>query len=188
MRVRTREARVRARKDQVAGLTREALDARYRRPLTAFFMRRAASRADAEDLVQEVFVRMLARGGAGDIESADSFVFAIAGNLLRDRARMAQTRRASAHDPVEGAYDTDHVDDALVEHCAPDRVLLDRERLALVTRALEDLSERTRNIFVLYRLENMRRRDIAALYGITVSAVEKHIAKALDHLMTRLEP
>ena len=178
---------MRARRDQVEGLTREALDARYRRPLTAFFMRRAASRADAEDLVQEVFIRLLARGGA-DIESADSFVFAIAGNLLRDRARMAQTRRASAHDPVDTAFDTDHVDDALVEHCAPDRVLLDKERLHLVTRALEDLGERTRNIFVLYRLENMRRRDIAALYGITVSAVEKHIAKALDHLMTRLEP
>lgn len=178
---------MRARQGQVEGLTREALDVRYRRPLTAFFMRRAASQADAEDLVQEVFVRLLARA-ATDIESADSFVFAIAGNLLRDRARMAQTRRTSAHDPVEGAFDTDHVDDALVEHCGPDRVLLDKERLALVTRALEDLGERTRNIFVLYRLENMRRRDIAVLYGITVSAVEKHIAKALDHLMTRLEP
>ncbi len=180
---------MRARREHTPdGLTREALDARYRRPLTAFFMRRAASRADAEDLVQEVFVRMLARGGSGDIESADSFVFAIAGNLLRDRARMAQTRHASAHDRIEGAYETDHVDAALVEHCGPDRVLLDKERLALVLRALEDLSERTRNIFVLYRLENMRRADIAALYGITVSAVEKHIAKALDHLMTRLTP
>ena len=134
-----------------------------------------------------MFIRLLARGGA-DIESADSFVFAIAGNLLRDRARMAQTRSASAHDWLDAAFDTEHVDDALVEHCGPDRVLLDRERLALVLRALEDLGERTRNIFVLYRLENMRRRDIAALYGVTVSAVEKHIAKALDHLMTRLEP
>jgi RNA polymerase sigma factor (sigma-70 family) len=180
---------VRVKPDQAAeGLTREALDARYRRPLTAFFMRRAASRADADDLVQEVFVRMLTRGGAGDLRSADSFVFTIAGNLLRDRGRLAATRRASAHDPVEGVYDTAFVDDALVEHCDPGRVLLDKERLAQVVRALEELGERTRNIFVLYRLENMRRRDIAALYGITVSAVEKHIAKALDHLMTRLAP
>lgn len=170
----------------IEGLTREALDARYRRPLTAFFMRRAGGRADAEDLVQEVFVRMLARGATADIESADSFVFAIAGNLLRDRGRMALTRSAAAHAPVEGLYDGEHVDPALVEHCAPDRVLLDRERLAAVLRALEELGERTRNIFVLYRLENMRRREIAALYGITVSAVEKHIAKALDHLTTRL--
>ena len=180
---------MRPRQDQAfEGLTREALDARYRRPLRAFFLRRAASRADAEDLVQEVFVRMLARGGAGDIESADAFVFAIAGNLLRDRARMAATHRTSAHDALETLYDSDHVDAALVEHCGPDRVLLDKERLAAVLRALEDLGERTRNIFVLYRLENMRRRDIAGLYGITVSAVEKHIAKALDHLMTRLAP
>jgi RNA polymerase sigma-70 factor (ECF subfamily) len=163
------------------------LVARHADRTLATAWRVSGSRADAEDLVQEVFIRLLARGGA-DIESADSFVFAIAGNLLRDRARMAATRRTSAHDRIEGAYEAEHVDEALVEHCAPDRVLLDRERLALVLRALEDLGERTRHIFVLYRLENMRRRDIATLYGITVSAVEKHIAKALDHLMTRLEP
>jgi len=164
---------------------RQALDERYRAPLMAFFLRRLSDRAEAEDLVQEVFVRMVARGASDDIRSADAFVFAIAGNLLRDRARLRTTRSVAAHDPLDPA--ADGADENLVEHSTPDRVLLGRERLALVQRALGELPERTRNIFVLYRMENMRRRDIAMLYGITVSAVEKHIAKALDHLMRRLE-
>jgi RNA polymerase sigma factor (sigma-70 family) len=165
---------------------RRQLDERYRAPLMAFFLRRLPDRAEAEDLVQEVFVRMVARGGAEDLRNADAFVFAIAGNLLRDRARLARTHSAAAHDPLEDVADTrDH---NLVEHLAPDRVLLGREKLALVSRALNELPPRTRNIFVLYRMESMRRRDIAMLHGITVSAVEKHIAKALEHLMARLAP
>lgn len=163
---------------------RQALDDRYRAPLMAFFLRRLSDRTEAEDLVQEVFVRMLARGASEDVRSADAFVFAVAGNLLRDRARLAATRSLSAHDPLDAL--TEGRDANLVEHCAPDRVLLGRERLALASRALAELSPRTRNIFVLYRMENMRRRDIAMLYGISVSAVEKHIAKALEHLMARL--
>ena len=174
-----------AREARTDDAARQALDARYRAPLMAFFLRRLSDRAEAEDLVQEVFVRMLARGGAEEIRSADAFVFAIAGNLLRDRARLQATRSASAHDPLDPAADSP--DDNLVEHSTPDRVLLGRERLALVSRALAELAPRTRNIFVLYRMENMRRRDIAMLYGITVSAVEKHIAKALEHVMRRLE-
>ena len=174
-----------AREARTDDAARQALDARYRAPLMAFFLRRLSDRAEAEDLVQEVFVRMLARGASDDIRSADAFVFAIAGNLLRDRARLQATRSASAHDPLDPA--ADGADDNLVEHSTPDRVLLGRERLALVSRALAELAPRTRNIFVLYRMENMRRRDIAMLYGITVSAVEKHIAKALEHVMRRLE-
>jgi RNA polymerase sigma-70 factor (ECF subfamily) len=174
-----------AREARTDDAARQALDARYRAPLMAFFLRRLSDRAEAEDLVQEVFVRMLARGASDDIRSADAFVFAIAGNLLRDRARLQATRSASAHDPLDPAADAP--DDNLVEHSTPDRVLLGRERLALVSRALAELAPRTRNIFVLYRMENMRRRDIAMLYGITVSAVEKHIAKALEHVMRRLE-
>ncbi len=164
----------------------EALDARYRAPLMAFFLRRAAGRAEAEDLVQEVFIRMIGRGGGGDLRSADSFVFTIASNLVRDRARMAASRQDGAHDRIERAYETDAVDASLVEHLSPDRVLLGRERLTEALRALNELGPRTRNIFVLYRMENLQRREIAGLYGISVSAVEKHIAKALDHLMTRL--
>jgi len=44
------------------------------------------------------------------------------------------------------------------------------------------LNERTRDVFVLNRLEQMKNREIAQMLGISESAVEKHMTKALAHL------
>lgn len=54
--------------------------------------------------------------------------------------------------------------------------------MAAVLQALEALGERTRDVFVLYRLEKMKHREIAALYGISVSSVEKYVARATERL------
>ncbi|MDE2306564.1 MAG: sigma-70 region 4 domain-containing protein, partial [Gammaproteobacteria bacterium] len=48
--------------------------------------------------------------------------------------------------------------------------------------------DRTRDIFVLFRLEHMKQKDIAALYGIAQSTVEKHVMRAVMHLATRCRP
>ena len=74
----------------------------------------------------------------------------------------------------------------LVEDVSPERVLLARETLAEVLGALAELEDRTRDIFILSRLENLPQREIAALYGISVSAVEKHVAKAVLFLASDL--
>jgi RNA polymerase sigma-70 factor (ECF subfamily) len=66
---------------------------------------------------------------------------------------------------------------------SPEHVLLGRERLARATAVLLELPERTRVIFVLRRLEGMKYLDIAARLGISVSAVEKHMERAVARLM-----
>ncbi|MFX8817134.1 sigma factor, partial [Acinetobacter baumannii] len=68
----------------------------YRRPLMAYFLRHTNDRAEAEDLTQEVFVRIL-RGAATSVQAPDSFVFTIAANLLRDRMRVRIAKRADRH-------------------------------------------------------------------------------------------
>lgn len=55
-----------------------------------------------------------------------------------------------------------------------------------VMRVLAKLDTRTREIFILSRLERMKHREIAAIYGVTVSAVEKHVAKAAVLLVRRV--
>ena len=62
-----------------------------------------------------------------------------------------------------------------------------REALGLVSRALAGLSQRSREILLLFRLERMRKRDIADSFGISVSAVDKHLIKATAHLTRCLE-
>jgi RNA polymerase sigma factor (sigma-70 family) len=160
---------------------RERLDARFRAPLMSFFLRRTGDRQDAEDLTQEVFVRVLRRGEEPPGEFAEVFIFKIAANLLRDRARQAGARRKADHFSLD-PDDTAEVSPGLIEDLGPERVLLSQEALAAALRALEQLGERTRDIFVLYRLEKMKQREIAALYRISVSSVEKHIARASEHL------
>jgi RNA polymerase sigma factor (sigma-70 family) len=66
-------------------------------------------------------------------------------------------------------------------------VLAARERLQKVLAGLESLGPRTREIFLLHRLDGLKYREIAAQLGITVSAVEKHIAKATLFLVTWVE-
>jgi RNA polymerase sigma factor (sigma-70 family) len=159
------------------------LDARYRGPLMSFFLRRVRDRGEAEDLTQEVFVRMVASAEVDRLENPDAFVFKVAANLLRDRGRKALRHRDDAG-PIDPALIGELVRD-LVEERAPERVLLGRERLSDVLRTLGDLGDRTRDIFILFRLENMKQREIAALYGIGQSTVEKHVMRAVLHLANR---
>jgi len=165
------------------------LDARYRKPLLSFFIRRARDRQDAEDLTQEVFLRILRRDDTVPLENAEIYLFRIAANLLRDRARRHGTRNAAEHASLDAPgihfQDSGILSGALVEDRGPERVLLSQESLAQVLRALDELGERTRDIFMLYRIEKMKHRDIAQIYGITVSAVEKHVARAGAHLLRK---
>jgi RNA polymerase sigma factor (sigma-70 family) len=156
----------------------KGLDRRYRPALMAFFMRRAASHSDAEDMTQELFAK-LARAEYQALDNPDAYVFQMAANLLRDRQRRERVRAnyraaVAAGDPVD------------LEPLDPARILQGREDLGQVSRALRELPERTRAIFLLYRLEGMKQAELANLYGMTTSGVQKHILKAMGHLTRRL--
>ena len=161
------------------------LDARFRMPLFAYFLRRVQDRAEAEDLTQEAFIRLTRHPDKPHGQGAQAYVFTIAANLLTDRARMQQSWKTKWHRSLADVLDSGTITPNLVEDRTPERVLVARETLKDVLAALGELGERTRNIFILSRLENMHHRDIAALHGISVSAVEKHVIKALAHLGAR---
>jgi RNA polymerase sigma-70 factor (ECF subfamily) len=163
------------------------LDARYRGPLMSFFLRRVNGRAEAEDLTQEVFFRIVRHSGGDQRGPAEAYIFKVATNLLRDRARRHDSHRQDEHLSLSStAGETPGVERELVDDIGPERVFLGREALHDALRALQELGERTRDIFILFRLESMRQQEIAALFGISVSAVEKHVVKALVHLGKRL--
>jgi RNA polymerase sigma factor (sigma-70 family) len=163
------------------------LDARFRGPLMSFFLRRNGDRADAEDLTQEVFVRLMTAMEREGVRDADALVFKIASNLLRDRMR-----RAASHGKAHISEFDDHLVSELtrefVEEHSPERVILARVEISAVLRALAELGERTQDIYVLFRLEGMKQRQIAALYGIAVSTVEREVARATLHLALRFQP
>ena len=156
----------------------ERLTRKFRPALMAFFSRRAASHAEAEDLTQEVFIR-LAQSRVEAIESTDAFIFRIAGNLLRDRWRKDRVRSSYR---VFAEQDCD----AYVDRLDPHRIAAARETVEALWAAIQALPEPTQQIFILYRVENVHKQTIADSFGFHVRTVEKHITRALLFLARRV--
>ena len=129
-----------------------ALNARFRPALMAFFLRRIGNHAVAEDLTQDVLVRVTKHGAQIDASRPDAYVFQIAANLLRDRGRRYVVR-SNYLQSFEAASAAD------MEERDPERVLQARQSLATVMRAVRELPERTRTVFILFRLEGMKQRE-----------------------------
>jgi RNA polymerase sigma factor (sigma-70 family) len=170
--------------DKVAApSTGDELAARFSAPLLSYFLRRVSDRAAAEDLVQDALLRVIRASGSEVIEHPESYVFKVAANLLKDSRRHAVRHPTLAYAAEEDAGD--QLEQALVDERSPERVLDGETSLAQVLRALGELGELTRNVFILFRLEHMKQKDIAALYGIGQSTVEKHVMRAMLHLARR---
>jgi RNA polymerase sigma-70 factor (ECF subfamily) len=135
---------------------------------------------EVEDLVQEVFARIVSRDSVERIDHLGAYILRTAGNILADRAR----RRSSRHSDSHIAFDPERHGGADID---PERTLSGKEELHLATAALLSLPERTRTIFILRRLEGYRMSEIAAHVGISVSAVEKHMLRAIRHLSEEME-
>src|SRR6185312_10269743 len=157
---------------------RRALDEigrRYREAVRRYFLKRIGDAAEAEDLTQDLMLRLAAKADLDAIESIESFLFTMAANLLRDRGRR---RRVAARMLAE--LETSRAEN--FEVLSPERVLVGREALQNLLQAQGRLDPRVRNVFILHRLEGMKYADIARLYGLSVSSIEKDIIKALVHI------
>ncbi len=144
----------------------------------AFFLRRVQSYAEAEDLTQEVFARLLV--GKGTTDQPDVYVFRTAQNLLVDRVRKLVVRQRYRETALtEPERDFDVLD--------PHTITASREEMAVFLSALATLPERTRTMFILYRLEHLSQDDIAATFGISTSAVKQQIAKATALLTKQMQ-
>ena len=150
----------------------------HRPGLLAFFLRRVHNHSEAEDLTQEVFARIAAMNDR-EMRRADAYIFQVAANLLRDRGR----RLAVRNDYAAGARATDGTG---IDPIDPHRVAAGREAVHILRAGLDDLPERTRQIFLLFRYEHLDHRTIADSFGISTSAVQKHIYRAMAYLVDRL--
>lgn len=152
----------------------DALVSRYRRPLLSFFQRRAASLEDAEDLTQEVFMRLSRRFSRLHWGNPDGLVFTVAANALIDHERHERSRRRDRHVEVDPGLPTDEP--------SAEATLSGRQRLQTLVAALDTLHPNIKAVFVLCRFENLSQAEAAARMGLSVSAVEKHMMTAMARL------
>lgn len=163
----------------------QSLSTRFGEPLKAYFCRRINDHAEAEDLAQEVFIRLLRRPNQHSENNIAAYVYTIASSVLTDWARHHISRKKGAHCGLPDGSSRVDLPAALIEDRSPERVLIAMDVLQNLTGALGELGERTRDIFTLSRLEGVSHRSIAESYGISISAVEKHVVKAVAHLISQ---
>src|SRR5262245_50282869 len=107
--------------------------------LMRWFRRRVRDAAEIEDLVQDVFARMVARDSTEPVEHLNGYILKTASSVLADRARRGASHGAGLHvafDPEQHAE----------EDMDPLRVLGEKEELNAATAALLSLPERTRTV------------------------------------------
>ncbi|THD79300.1 MAG: RNA polymerase sigma factor [Phenylobacterium sp.] len=148
--------------------------------LARWFARRVRDQAEVEDMVQDVFARIAARDSTEPVEHLGGYVLKTAWSVMADRARRRASHMMAQHVPLNDELHGD-------EEIDPERVLIGKEDLRAATAALLSLPERTRTVFILRRLEGCRQKEIAMRLGISVSAVEKHLVRAIQHLAAEME-
>ena len=143
--------------------------------LRRYFEKRVTP-AEAEDLVQDVFLSMQVRGGGEGIDNVRGYLFRVAANVM--------ARRRYAYPPLGRPLGAG---DERIEELSPERVLLGKEALDRLLSAMEGLPPRARQALLLHRFEEATYAGVARRMGITVSAVERLITRALRHVAAQME-
>ncbi len=145
--------------------------------LRHFLRRFFESGEDVEDLLQETFVKSFEAEHSTEIVAPRAFLFRTARNLALNELTR-RTRRKTV--PVA---DIDSLDVLVTERerhdDGPSARAVIEERLSRATAAVDRLSPRVREVFLLRHVEGLKQREIAQRLGIAESTVEKHIARGL---------
>lgn len=157
-----------------------------RAELVRFLTARLGSVAAAEDVYQELYLRLRTALPTSELRDARSFIYRSAFNLANEQTRAM--RRREARDAKWIDQTTDLMgDDAVASERAADEALAAKERLQVVGEAIAALPPRCREVFTLCRVRGLGHREVAESLGISTKAVEKHITSALKHLVVKLQ-
>ncbi len=159
----------------------DAVAARHGRRLRRFLLARVRTAADASDLLQEVFLRLIRVSNHETIRMPEAYVFALANHVLY-QYRLRRTRQPETVDilevlaEVERSAENDPADQAETA-----------QRVEQLERTLSLLSPRAQAALVLHRRDGYSLEEIAAKLGVSRAMAKKYLAKALLHCRQRLE-
>lgn len=146
---------------------------RYKMPLYRYFYLRTGDKAASEDLVQNVFMRIIRyRERFQPVGQFKSWMFSIAHNLGIDHQKKRARRKKL----------DDTRDDERIESRTAEKNLLDCERLALLEKALQRLRGDYREVLILSRYQELKYHEIGEILGCSEGAVKTRIHRALKEL------
>jgi RNA polymerase sigma factor (sigma-70 family) len=153
--------------------------------LVRFIAARTGSMATAEDVVQELYVKLRGLGEVDAVTNPTAFLYKMAGNLMLDSARSSRrgALRDNAWREASGVSGSGE-DRALLPPA--DEVVASRQRLRQLVSAVDDLPPQMGRAFRLHKLQGLSHAQTAQAMGISVKVVEKHISAALKRLTGRI--
>ena len=141
--------------------------------------------ADAEDRVKDIDIRLSGLEQPGAIQKPMGDLYRLGSNLMLDRLRGE--RRTANRDGAWLDSQTTRIGiHEISAEPSAEAAVAARQRLALLTEALKELSPQTQRVFRMHKFEGLSHPEVAAAIGISRSAVEKHMMAALKHLLARL--
>jgi RNA polymerase sigma factor (sigma-70 family) len=147
--------------------------------LQRLLQRRGRSIDDAEDLIQESFLRLHIYSGDTDVSQKEAFLVRTALNLSIDQHRRERVAAVVPFDvnalPLRDPYPT------------PDVICADRERLRHFRAGLLTLNPRQQEVFFLNRIEGLSTTEVAQRLGLSVSMVEKYATRAMRAMITWMD-
>jgi RNA polymerase sigma factor (sigma-70 family) len=143
----------------------------HNRTLISFLRLRLRSDADARDVAQEAYVRMLELDNLSAIGFLRAYLFRVAANIATDRMR---------HNAVRETLASSELLEATADERSPERIAIAAEDLSVVKRVVHGLPEKCRNAFVWHVLAGQSTSDIAKRLGLTDRMIRLYIAHALS--------
>ena len=153
--------------------------------LVRFFTARTGSAAEAEDLIQDLYLKLMTLPPGPPVEDPSGFLYRMTVNLMLDRAR-GQQRSAARDDAwrLSRGQRIGGVDAA--DEPSPEQWAADRERLRRLAEAVTALPTQTRRAFELHKLQGLSHAEAARKLGVSRKTVEKQVSAALRLLLARL--
>ncbi len=144
----------------------------HKQYLLGFLRGRVATQEQAEDLLQQTFLRVVQRANWALVKNPRAYLRTTANRVVADHYRRAKARRKGHFIEFK---EEQHSDKAEV----PDQWVQSREQLGQLASALKSLSTQVRSAFVLSRVYGYTYAEIGERLSISPRTVEKHVAKGL---------
>jgi len=168
----------------------ELLLSRHRKPVYNFILRFVGEKETAEDVLQEVFMRVIKGAEAYKRQAKfTTWLYTIARNLCVDQTRRRKHRKhASLDAPLDGSADAGTLLDVIPSsEMASDRKSSNRELQARMQRAIAGLVEDQREVFVMREFLDLPFKQIAEIVGVPENTVKSRMRYALEKLRLELD-
>jgi RNA polymerase sigma-70 factor (ECF subfamily) len=167
----------------------EYLVQKYRRPMVSYMYRMCHNAAAAEDLAQEVFLRVYrSRGNYEASAKFTTWLYRIATNLAVNHARDSRHERPEVTVSVdEPDQETGQVLDLPDTSLSAEENILRRERMAAIRQRVQSLPERQRTAVVMHKYQQMDYREIAQVLKLSESATKSLLFRAYETLRVQLK-